>query len=63
MILHRCEGDLPKDAYGSAVDFCIENEKGELWASNDEYASQVNFCPYCGFKARIQLVKAGLGWE
>jgi hypothetical protein len=55
--LHDCEGELPKDGYGQAVSSCGENEDGSLWVSNDEYASQVNFCPYCGFKAKVQLQK------
>ena len=52
---HECEGELPGACYGEAIQHCYENEAGELWVSNDEYSSQVNFCPYCGFKARIQL--------
>ena len=51
-MLHRCEGELPHDGYGPAIDVCIENDNGQLWVSNDEYASQVNYCPYCGYKAK-----------
>jgi hypothetical protein len=50
---HKCEGELPESAYGSAIDWCREDEQGRLWAENDEYSSQVNYCPYCGFKARV----------
>lgn len=53
--LHKCEGELPEGAYGPAIEQCMESEDGSLWASNGEYASQVNFCPYCGFKAKAQL--------
>ncbi len=53
--LHRCFGVLPNDAYGAAIDSCIEDSKGELWVDNGEYASQVNFCPYCGYRAQIQV--------
>jgi hypothetical protein len=50
--LHKCEGLTPKAGYGNAVTDCIENEDDTLWVGNDEYGSQVGFCPYCGFKAK-----------
>lgn len=49
---HSCEKGLPYGAYGSAICDCVENSEGELWVGNGEYKSQVNFCPFCGFKAR-----------
>lgn len=49
---HRCGGPLPEAAYGAAIVTCYEDENGKLWVSNDEYASQVNYCPYCGCRAR-----------
>lgn len=49
---HRCDTGLPGDLYGSAIDRCVERDDGTLWVDNEEYASQVNFCPYCGYKAR-----------
>lgn len=54
-ILHRCQGCLPYVGYGTAIDICCEEENGELWVNNGEYDSQVNFCPYCGYKAKIQI--------
>lgn len=33
-------------------------EIGELWVTNDEYSSQVNFCPVCGYKAPKQIDRA-----
>jgi hypothetical protein len=51
--LHKCK--LPKGAkygmWGGAVGECWGKEDGTLWVDNDEYASQVNYCPFCGFKA------------
>ena len=41
---------------GAAVLTCREHENGSLWVDNDEYESRVNFCPFCGFKARQQIV-------
>lgn len=55
--LHRCEGSTPHDGYGEAVDCCHEREDGTFWAGNDEYGSQVNFCPFCGAKAPKQVEK------
>ena len=42
-------------AYGQALDGCWEDESGELWAGNGEYSSRVNYCPFCGFKARLPV--------
>lgn len=52
---HKCEGDLPLEGYGAALDKCYEDEDGKFWIDNDEYASQVNYCPYCGKKAPVQV--------
>ena len=52
---HRCEGSLPEAAYGKAITYCYEDVAGKLWITNEEYASQVNFCPYCGCKARVEV--------
>ena len=48
---------MPSDGYGAAINSCSEIEEGELWVDNGEYASQVNYCPYCGFKAKVQVTK------
>ena len=46
---------------GHAVTYCEEtacgndspqaHEAGTLFAGNGEYESQVNYCPFCGYKA------------
>lgn len=57
---HRCEGLLPEAAYGKAITYCYDDIDGKLWITNEEYASQVNYCPYCGQKAKtgvLMLVK------
>jgi len=41
--------------YGYAIYECEENERGELWVGNDEYGSQVNFCPFCGAAAKVKI--------
>ena len=55
--VHRCH--MPKGAknaiYGDAITDCWEDKKGLLWVDNDEYGSQVNFCPYCGYEAKVKI--------
>lgn len=51
--LHECQGHTPQDGYGEALNVCWEQPGGKLWAGNEEYGSQVAFCPYCGFKAKV----------
>jgi hypothetical protein len=57
--LHSCEApkNIKSGGYGDAITDCDESSNGELWVGNGEYASQVNFCPFCGFKAKIQIEK------
>lgn len=55
--LHQCEReqiahDPFVDGHGPAVDRCTERADGSLWVDNGEYGSRVNFCPFCGFKAK-----------
>ena len=37
--------ELPCALHGSAINTVIYTENGEIWISNGEYASQVNYCP------------------
>ena len=57
--LHNCTPDsrifLSRDA-GPAISFCVDDGGGCLWASGGGYTSQVNFCPFCGYKARVQVI-------
>jgi hypothetical protein len=50
---HSCEGILPADGYGEAIEACSEDDEGRLWTGNAEYSSQVGFCPYCGYRAHV----------
>lgn len=54
---HNCKLYAPYNAYGEAIEYCIEDEDedGKFWAGNDEYESQVNYCPVCGAKAPKQV--------
>jgi hypothetical protein len=53
---HHCEEQLPLPSlgYGGAINRCIEDDFGRFWAENEEYSSQVRFCPFCGLKAPRQ---------
>jgi len=53
---HRCDRPLPEAAYGAAITYCYEDEADKLWITNEEYASQVNFCPYCGYQAKEKVL-------
>lgn len=52
--LHHCEDQTDSLACGGAIDYCIGNEDGTLWAGNGEYESRVNYCPFCGTAAAVQ---------
>ena len=53
---HECEAglELKYHEWGHAVTHCFENDDGELWVDNGEYSNQVYYCPFCGYKAKIQ---------
>lgn len=39
--------EYPEPSWGAAISRCREID-GNLWVDNEEYASLVNFCPFCG---------------
>lgn len=45
------EDELAVGRYGHAFSFCESDEDGRLWIDNEEYRSQVFYCPLCGIKA------------
>jgi len=49
------------EGWGNAIDLCEGHEDGTFWVGNSEYGSQVNFCPFCGQKAPVQIT--GLEYE
>lgn len=49
----------PHQGYGPAITFVEEDEDGRLWAGNEEYDTQVRFCPFCGYKAKNTTTKDG----
>lgn len=52
---HYCDLKEFSHSHGPAIDYCFEDEKGFLFCTNGEYGSQVNFCPVCGYEAKIKI--------
>ena len=46
--------DIVKEYYGPAITTSFK-EDGEIWVTNGEYISQVNYCPFTGEKADAQI--------
>jgi len=39
------------------IEGCFESVDGRLFVFNGEYGTcQVNFCPFCGFEAKVKIV-------
>ena len=54
---HNCYRNFDSEEvreFGTAANTCYE-ENGKLFITNGEYSNQVNYCPFCGYKAKIQL--------
>jgi hypothetical protein len=52
---HYCVIPCKCHLHGQAIDECYEDQDGCLFASNGEYGSQVNFCPMCGYEAKVKI--------
>lgn len=50
---------FPHGNFGAAVDRCVEDEQGRLWVDNREYKNRVNYCPFCGYRAKSQVEWSG----
>ena len=46
--------DMDSEHYGPAITTSFE-EDGQIWVTNGEYISRVNYCPYTGKKASSQM--------
>lgn len=53
--LHYCQHTGEDFEWGAAVTYCYEGADGRLFVSNEEYGSQVNFCPMCGYEAKEKI--------
>jgi len=54
---HYCKLPTKHHLYGQAIEDCFEDMDGYLFASNSEYGNQVNFCPMCGYAAKLKIEK------
>lgn len=45
----------PEDLYGEAISYTIFKEDGTIWVGNDEYETQVNYCPMTGEQAKKMM--------
>lgn len=54
--IHFCDPPVKfQNTPMEAVNSVWVHPNGEVWVGNGEYASQVNFCPWCGKKAKKQI--------
>ena len=51
IIQHRA----PNELWGPAVEYVRVDSIGRMWAGNGEYETQINYCPFSGVKARVQM--------
>lgn len=52
---HYCELKEISNLHGPAIDYCYEDQIGFLFVCNNEYGSQVNYCPVCGYEAKVKI--------
>ena len=45
----------PYKTWGEAINYTKVDDEGKMWVGNDEYHSQVNFCPMTGAPAPKQM--------
>jgi hypothetical protein len=45
----------PYELWGHAINYTRIDGEGKMWVGNDEYESQVNFCPMTGVEAPVKL--------
>jgi hypothetical protein len=41
--------------WGTAIDYTIVKADGTMWVGNGEYETRVNYCPWTGEKAPVQM--------
>ena len=55
--LHECSvvGSQVGWGYTASMIRCFERKNGDLCVVNWGYVSRVNYCPFCGYKAKMQM--------
>lgn len=58
-VMTRCVHHFsrPSGAYGPAIDRVCMDYKGRMFVTNGEYSTRVNYCPFTGQKAVMQMTQ------
>ena len=51
----NCPPGTKQDLYGPAIVRCSVRADKTMWVDNDEYCTQVNYCPFCGKQAEVMI--------
>lgn len=52
---NRNEYYAPEGLWGQAIKYTYTKDDGTMWVGNDEYETQVNYCPMTGVPAEKQM--------
>lgn len=53
---HNLKYLAPNKMWGQAITYIEIDEDRKMWAHNEEYATQINYCPFTGTPAPVQMV-------
>jgi hypothetical protein len=53
----------PYKLWGHAIGYTRIDGEGKMWIGNEEYESQVNYCPMTGVKAPVQMKLTDTTWN
>lgn len=53
--MSKTEHRAPNELWGPAITYTRIDDEGKMWAGNDEYETQVNYCPFTGNPAPKQM--------
>jgi hypothetical protein len=53
--MDRFNYNAPESMWGQAIKYTYTKEDGTMWVGNEEYETQVNFCPMTGKPAEKQM--------
>ena len=56
-ILERRDYQVPEGLWGCSITYTKIMEDGTIWIGNDEYETQVNFCPMTGEPAKKKMTE------
>lgn len=46
----------PNRMWGQAITHIEIDKEGKMWAHNEEYATQINYCPFTGTPAPTKMI-------